>query len=145
MSDAEVLGSELREARLSRDLTLDQVERQIRIRAKFLEALEQGNNTALPSEVQARGFLRNYARFLGMDGDAMVARYDAALLQLQNPSKRPPRREDPTITSVGRRTQPMPPVTPTPYTGAQIQQPVTPPQPADARSERRKTRSWLST
>src|SRR5258706_1076195 len=117
MSDAEALGNELREARLGRDLSLDQVEEQIRIRAKFLEALEQGNYAALPTDVQARGFLRNYARFLGFDGDLMVSRYDAALQGGRRRQRRPePKREDPTISSVARKTQPIPtpPGTPVP-------------------------------
>jgi transcriptional regulator with XRE-family HTH domain len=79
MSEIEALGNELREARERRDLTLSQVERAIHIRAKFIEALETGQPALLPSPVQARGFLRNYARFLGFDGDVMVARWDAAL------------------------------------------------------------------
>ena len=77
-SDAEALGQELRTAREARDLTLDQAEHQTRIRAKHLDSLERGNYAALPSAVQARGFLRNYARFLGLDADEMVARYDDA-------------------------------------------------------------------
>src|SRR5260370_41853039 len=77
-SDAEALGQELRAAREARDLTLDQAEHQTRIRAKHLDSLERGNYAALPSAVQARGFLRNYARFLGLDADEMVARYDDA-------------------------------------------------------------------
>lgn len=79
-SDAESLGNELRTARQQRNLTLLEVEKQIRVRAKFLEALEQANYTVLPSVVHTRGFLRNYARFLEMDGDMAVARYDAVLL-----------------------------------------------------------------
>src|SRR5579859_464602 len=78
MSDAQHLGHELREAREARELTLEQAEEQTRIRIKFLDALEQGNYAALPTEVQARGFLRNYARFLGLDTDIILDKYDAA-------------------------------------------------------------------
>src|SRR5581483_7878935 len=140
MSDAEALGSELREARQGRDLTLDQVEQQIRIRAKFLEALEQGNYAALPSPVQARGFLRNYARFLGLDGDLMVSRYDAALQGGRRRGRRVEPGEAPlTPTSAPRRTQTV-----------QIQSPpsapyVPPPPPAVVeKPERRRSRSWSS-
>src|SRR5438128_4292489 len=77
-SDAEALGQELRAAREARDLTLDQAEQQTRIRVKHLDSLERGQHAALPSIVQARGFLRNYARFLGLDADEMVARFDDA-------------------------------------------------------------------
>src|SRR5438874_10492504 len=134
MSDAEALGSELREARLGRDLSLEQVEQQIRIRAKFLEALEQGNYAALPTDVQARGFLRNYARFLGMDGDLMVSRYDAALQGGRRRSRRveQPKREDPTVASVARRTQPIPVVSPEPHSAPKASS-------TDAKSERRRS------
>src|SRR5690242_6312205 len=108
MSDAQVLGSELRAAREARDLTLDQAEQQTRIRVKYLEALEEGNYGILPSAVQARGFLRYYARFLNLDADLVVGRYDA----LQGGRRR--RRaapavsvEDPTISSPSRRTREM--------------------------------------
>lgn len=75
-SDAELLGIELREARQRLNLTLLQAEKQTRIRVKYLEALENGNYGALPSAVHARGFLRSYARFLNLDGDLSVARFD---------------------------------------------------------------------
>lgn len=79
--EVEVLGSELREARLKRELTLEEVEQELRIRAKFLAAIENGDYSLLPSQVQARGFLRNYAQFLGLDGDVILARYEQAMRQ----------------------------------------------------------------
>lgn len=141
MSDAEALGSELREARQGRDLTLDQVERQIRIRAKFLEALEQGNYAALPSPVQTRGFLRNYARFLGMDGDLMVSRYDAAL----QGGRRRGRRVEP--AEVPLAPPPVPRRTQTVQVQAPPAAPNVPPAPPTApeKPERRRSRSWLTT
>ncbi len=79
LPELQALGSELRAARERRELSLLEVERAIKIRAKFLEALEQGDAAALPSPVQARGFLRNYARFLQLDSDEYVARWEGAL------------------------------------------------------------------
>ncbi|HVO44197.1 MAG TPA: helix-turn-helix domain-containing protein [Aggregatilineales bacterium] len=77
MSDALALGNDLRDSRQNRGLTLEQVEKQIKVRARYLDALERGDYAALPSPVQARGFLRNYARVLGLDPDLIVARFDA--------------------------------------------------------------------
>jgi cytoskeletal protein RodZ len=71
VSDAERLGQRLREAREARDLSLEEVERATRIRARFIEALEDGDY-AIMSRVQAQGFLRNYARFLGLDIELLV-------------------------------------------------------------------------
>jgi transcriptional regulator with XRE-family HTH domain len=79
--EVEILGNELREARLRRELSLDEVEQELRIRAKFLAAIENGDYSLLPSQVQARGFLRNYARFLNLDANAMLARYEQAMGQ----------------------------------------------------------------
>jgi cytoskeleton protein RodZ len=71
------LGRLLSEARASRDLTLAQVESVIRIRQKYLEAFESGNYAALPRGATTRGFLRNYARFLGLDSTEAVRAYIA--------------------------------------------------------------------
>ncbi len=72
MSD---LGDMLRRARENRRLTLAQVEDEIRIRQKFLKALEEGDHEVLPEEVYARGFIRSYAAFLGLDPGEALALY----------------------------------------------------------------------
>ncbi len=72
MSD---LGTRLREARESRGLTLQQVEEQLRIRRQFLAALEEERYDALPGDVYTRGFLQNYARFLGLPVEEIVEQY----------------------------------------------------------------------
>ena len=61
------VGGRLREAREKLGLTLEEVERTTRIRVHHLEAIERGELDSLPSPVQARGFLRNYAEFLGLE------------------------------------------------------------------------------
>ncbi|MBN1284793.1 MAG: DUF4115 domain-containing protein [Anaerolineae bacterium] len=80
--EVEILGSELRAARLQKELSLEEVEQELRIRAKFLRAIEVGDYSLLPSQVQARGFLRNYAVFLGLDSNVTLARYEQAMSQL---------------------------------------------------------------
>jgi cytoskeletal protein RodZ len=72
VNEAEILGQRLREAREAKDLTIQETERATRIRIKFLEALEQGDYSNM-TPVQAQGFLRNYARFLGLDFDLLMA------------------------------------------------------------------------
>ncbi len=74
---AEGLGLWLRRAREMRNLTLEDAEKKLRIRHRYLQALELGDYTALPGEIQTRGFLRNYARFLGLPVDEALARYEA--------------------------------------------------------------------
>ncbi len=71
------LGVWLRRARESRQLTLEDAEEALRIRKRYLQALEVSDYAALPGEIQARGFLRNYARFLGLPVEDVLDRYDA--------------------------------------------------------------------
>jgi cytoskeletal protein RodZ len=72
VNEAEILGQRLREAREAKDLTIQETERATRIRIKYLEALEEGDFSTM-TPVQAQGFLRNYARFLGLDFDLLMA------------------------------------------------------------------------
>ncbi len=74
---SEGLGLWLRRTREVRKLTLEDAERALRIRQRYLQALETGDFAALPGEIQARGFLRNYARFLGLPIEEALARYEA--------------------------------------------------------------------
>jgi len=76
----EKIGRLLLEARERLGLTLDEAERATRIRARHLQALEHGDFDVLPSPAQARGFLNNYADFLGLDADAILLQY-AEILQ----------------------------------------------------------------
>lgn len=69
------IGQTLRDARERLGLTLEEVERATHIRARHLEALERDAWDALPSPVQARGFLRNYADLLGLDAEAILLKY----------------------------------------------------------------------
>ena len=61
------LGQLLRETRESKEITLAEAEARTRIRQKFIAAMEAEDWNALPGEVAARGFLRNYSAFLGLD------------------------------------------------------------------------------
>ncbi|MBI3980242.1 MAG: helix-turn-helix domain-containing protein [Chloroflexi bacterium] len=73
MADAMTLGETLRRARESRGLSLEDAEQATKIRKKYLRALEDGLLGELPAPVYARGFVRNYATFLGLDPVAMLA------------------------------------------------------------------------
>ena len=92
------LGHILREARETKGLTLREVQDKTRISSRFLEALEVGDFDRLPTQTHVRGFLRNYARFLGLDPDPLLERYELGL------SERPKRRPQPIIVDT---TQPV--------------------------------------
>ena len=61
------IGQQLRQTRQERDIPLEQVARGTHIRLHYLQAIEAGDFHRLPSPVQARGFLRAYAGYLGLD------------------------------------------------------------------------------
>lgn len=71
----EEIGKTLRATREQLGLTLDEIARMTRIRKARLEALERGEMDSMPSEAQARGFLRNYAVALGLDPEELLAQY----------------------------------------------------------------------
>jgi cytoskeleton protein RodZ len=69
------LGQILRQARENKGLSLEEAHEETRINAQYLEALENGDYSILPSTTHTRGFLRNYGRFLGLDPDPLIERY----------------------------------------------------------------------
>ncbi|MFZ5884628.1 MAG: RodZ domain-containing protein [Chloroflexota bacterium] len=84
------IGRELRARREMLSLHIEEVERNTHIKTHYLEALEQGAMDRLPSAVQTRGMLSNYASFLDMDVDAILLRF-ADALQARHREKNPPR------------------------------------------------------
>jgi cytoskeletal protein RodZ len=71
------IGHILREARENKGLSLEDVQDKTRINSRFLAALENGQYDQLPTPVHVRGFLRNYARELGLDPQPLLNRYNA--------------------------------------------------------------------
>ena len=75
----EGLGLWLRREREARGLSVEEVTEELRIRPRYLQALEVGDYAALPGSIQARGFIRNYARFLALPVEEALARYQAEI------------------------------------------------------------------
>jgi cytoskeletal protein RodZ len=69
------IGAQLRERRELISLTFEEVERHTKLRAAFVKALEEGVLDKLPSPVQTRGMLANYATFLDLDTEAILLRF----------------------------------------------------------------------
>lgn len=57
-------------------MSLADISKATRIQVKYLEALESGDHRGLPAEVYVRGFLRSYARYLGLEDDVFIKLYD---------------------------------------------------------------------
>ena len=78
------IGRFLEQKRKERGLSLEEVEQATKIRKRYLTGLEREDYAMLPDAVYAHGFLKTYANFLGLDGEA---------LSRQLKSRRKPRRE----------------------------------------------------
>lgn len=63
----EEIGARLRAAREAKGLSLEEVQQALKIRLRYLEAIEAGELGEIPGLVYARGFIRTYARFLEID------------------------------------------------------------------------------
>jgi transcriptional regulator with XRE-family HTH domain len=89
------LGSLLTRAREARGLTLEDAERDTRISRRYLQALEAEQFEVIPAPVYARGFLRSYSQYLGIDPQealAMFPREDDAEYQRAADVHSPPQR-----------------------------------------------------
>jgi cytoskeletal protein RodZ len=84
------LGEEFRAAREARGLSLSDVAEQIHIRSVYLQAIENEDWSAIGAPVYIRGFIRTYARFLGLDGESAVQRFNESAAGLAQPTA-PPR------------------------------------------------------
>lgn len=83
------LGERFRAAREQRALALSDVAEQIHIRSVYLAAIEEENWGAIGAPVYIRGFIRTYARFLGIDPEDAVAQFNAAAAPSEpSPSER---------------------------------------------------------
>lgn len=87
------VGEILLTARERKGVDLSRAERETKIRARHLVALESGEIADLPAPVYAKGFLRNYSTYLGLDADEMLARWRKEIDQPRSadtPSVKPP-------------------------------------------------------
>ena len=66
------VGEILRRSRLTYNITFEQAERDLRIKAEHLEALEHNSIDRLPGRVYLFGFVRTYSEYLGLDGEKMI-------------------------------------------------------------------------
>ena len=77
------LGDQLRRSRENKGLSLEETEKATGIRKRYLLAMEEGRFDALPGQIQLRGFLKNYANYVGLNGDEVLALYERRTLSAQ--------------------------------------------------------------
>lgn len=96
----QTIGDILRAEREKQGISVKDVEKATSIRALYIQAIDEGNYKILPGEVYLKGFIRNYANFLGLNGQEMVNMYRQSLtpdvqpVQVQ-PDPIPPEKQPP--------------------------------------------------
>lgn len=99
-SELASFGEELRREREIRGISLKEISDATKISKRFLDALERNDHKTLPAPVFTRGFVREYARYVGLNVEEMVNRYNFAAAnddriekppQVEKYAKNPPR------------------------------------------------------
>lgn len=78
VSELASFGEELRREREIRGISLKEIADATKISKRFLEAIERNDHGNLPAPVFTRGFVREYARYVGLNAEEMVNRYNFA-------------------------------------------------------------------
>jgi cytoskeleton protein RodZ len=71
------IGAMLRNARTRRNLQIEQVAKELHLDARIINAIEHDDQAALPEPIFVQGYLRAYARLVGLPADELVRRYSA--------------------------------------------------------------------
>jgi len=71
-------GEELKSARESRGISLQEISKETKINQKFIEEIENGNFNLLP-QTYIRAFIRAYAKYIGLNPNDTIKRYEQYL------------------------------------------------------------------
>src|ERR1035437_4499335 len=74
-----LVGETLRRERLKRNLDLEEISQELKISTRFLQAIENDQYDKLPGGIFAKSFVRQYARLLGLDEEAIAGEVQQAL------------------------------------------------------------------
>ena len=77
-----MVGYTLRQERERQNLSINDIEQGTSIRALYIEAIENGEYDKLPGTIYTKGFIKNYAKFLNMDADALAKEFMADIAEL---------------------------------------------------------------
>ena len=91
-----MVGYTLRQERERQNLSVNDIEEGTSIRATYIEAIENGEYDKLPGKVYTKGFIKNYAKFLGLDTDAVAKEFAADMNELESTPETPQDAEEST-------------------------------------------------
>lgn len=102
---AESLGEKLRLAREARGITISEVSAQTRIATRYLEAIEENNYKPLPGGVFNKGFIKAYAKYVGVDETEALNDYARIMASQSEPEEEETRYRRPSVmTDDSRRS-----------------------------------------
>lgn len=79
-----MVGYTLRQERERQNLSINDIEEGTSIRSAYIEAIENGEYDKLPGKVYTKGFIKNYAKFLGLDADTVAKEFATDMNELES-------------------------------------------------------------
>lgn len=107
-----MVGYTLRQERERQNLSISDIEQGTSIRALYIEAIENGEYDKLPGKVYTKGFVKNYAKFLELDVDAVVKEFAADMNEIEAVEAPPPVEEKTKAPEKPAEVKPAKPVKP---------------------------------
>ncbi|MBR4152948.1 MAG: DUF4115 domain-containing protein [Selenomonadaceae bacterium] len=95
-----MVGYTLRQERERQNLSIEDIEQGTSIRVLYIEAIENGEYDKLPGTIYTKGFIKNYAKFLGLDADEMVKKFMGDIAELSGANDPPVAEENPAQVAV---------------------------------------------
>lgn len=83
------VGNKLKEARIAKGLTLENLEETTKIQKRYLAAIEEGNLHILPGKFYARAFIKEYANAVGINPDEILEEHKEEIPQSEDESEIP--------------------------------------------------------
>lgn len=93
------IGQKLREARLEKGYTLDDLQQITKIQKRYLIAIEEGHFDALPGDFYVRAFIKQYAQVVGLDAAALMEQYQQDIPEVKPENVVPDPEDSPTRTT----------------------------------------------
>src|SRR5215203_5945043 len=83
------LGEKLRQAREERGISISEVAEQTRISPMYIESIENDNYKPLPGGIFNKGFVKSYAKFIGVDEQEALSDYARQIAETELTSEQP--------------------------------------------------------